>query len=694
MPNRLLVTACAALLTACASQPPPQPIAASAPPAPALKSGLDLAGFDRSVRPRDDLYRFVNGTWLANTAIPPDRSNYGSFTILDDQAQEEVRQLIVAASETKTHKPGSDEQKVGDFYLAYMDAGRIERLGLAPLAEDLARIDAIATARDVARYIGHAQRLGVAHPFAWFSSPDSKDSSRYVATTYQSGLTMPDRDYYISPEDRYAHFRARFAEYVERLLARAGERNAKSAAARIAALETRIANYQWTKVALRDPVKSYNPMTLPEYQKLVPGFDWLAFFEGLQAPVQAMDISQPSFMKGIGQLVKTVPVSDWRVYFKFQLLDDYAAVLPAQFADLEFDFHQRTLNGVEEPRPRWRLAVDAIDGAMGELTGRMFVERHFGPEAKARMLELVGNLMKAFDTSIDGLEWMSPATRAEAKDKLSKITVKIGYPDKWRDYSTLRITADDAAGNLRRAAEFNAERYIKRAGGPVDKTEWLMTPQTVNAYYSGSTNEITFPAAILRPPFFDMSADDAVNYGGIGSVIGHEISHGFDDQGRQFDGDGNLRDWWQPQDGEKFKQRAALLVQQFAGYKVLDGRPLNGELTLGENIGDLSGLAIALKAYHHSLAGHSPAGSSSANQGAPQIDGFTGDQRFFLGWAQVWRRKYRDAELLKRLVADPHSPSEFRANGPTSNIDAFYDAFAVQPGDRMYRPPAERVRIW
>jgi endothelin-converting enzyme len=532
----------AAALAACASAPKPAtappPVPASAPP---LKSGLDLAGFDRSVRPQDDLYKFAGGTWLEKTPIPADRSNYGSFTILDDQAREEVRQLIVAASTQANRPNGSDAQKVGDFYLAYMDTNRVESLGLAPLKDELARIDAIATPRDVARYIGYSQRIGVAQPFAWFSSPDNKDSSVYLGALYQNGLTMPDRDYYLSPDEKYAVFRARFAEYVEQMLARAGERDAKSAAARIAALETRLANYQWTKVQNRDPVKTYNSLTFPEYQKLAPGFDWLAFFEGMGAPVQRLDVNQPPFIKGIAQLVKTVPVSDWRVYFKFQLLDDYAPALSAQFADLEFGFHQKILNGVPEQRPRWRRAVDSMDKKIGELVGRMFVESHFGAEAKAKMLELVGNLLKAFDSSIDGLEWMSPQTRIEAKKKLSKITVKIGYPDKWRDYSALTVRSDDLVGNLLRASEFQHNRYVVRTGGPVDKGEWLMTPQTVNAYYSSATNEITFPAAILRWPFYDMTADPAVNYGGIGSVIGHEISLGFDDSGRQFDGDGNLR---------------------------------------------------------------------------------------------------------------------------------------------------------
>ena len=443
------------------------------------------------------------GAWLASTQIPADRSNYGSFIILDDQAREEVRQLIVAASEKPNRAPGSAAQKVGDYYVAFMDTARVESLGLAPLQAELQRIDAIATPRDVAHYIGYSQRIGVAQPFAWFSAPDNRNSSVYLGALVQTGLTMPDRDYYLNPDEKYARFRARFSEYVERLLALSGERNARSAAARIAALETRIANDQWTKVALRDPVKNYNPMSLPEYQKLAPGFDWLAFFDGMGAPVQRLDVSQPTFIKGIGQLVKTVPVADWRVYFKFRLIDRYAPALSTAFADLEFDFHQRTINGVSEQRPRWRRAVDSMDDNIGELIGQMYVEAHFGADAKRRMLELVQNLLASFDTSIDGLDWMSAATRAEAKKKLSKITVKIGYPDVWRDYSSLAIRGDDLLGNVLRAAQFEHQRYVVRAGGPVDKGEWLMTPQTVNAYYNPTTNEITFPAAILRPPFFD-----------------------------------------------------------------------------------------------------------------------------------------------------------------------------------------------
>jgi endothelin-converting enzyme len=650
---------------------------------PTLKSGLDLAGFDRTVRPQDDLYRFAAGTWLAKTPIPADRSSYGSFIILEEQVQEEVKQLIVAASEQPNRPLGSDAQKVGDYYLAYMDTTRVESLGLAPLNDELARIDAIETPRDLARYIGHSQRLAVGHPFKWFSSPDKDNSTVYVGVLYQNGLTMPDRDYYLNPDAKYETFRAKLAEYIEQMLARAGVRDSNSAALRIVALETSIANNQWTKVQSRDPVKTHNPMAPPDYQKLAPDLDWLAFFEGMGTPAQRLEINQPSFIKGIAQLMKTVPMSDWRVYLKFHVLDRFAPVLSKQFADLQFDFREKTLNGVPEQRPRWRRALESMDGNMGELVGRMFVEAHFRPEAKARVIELVGNLLKAFDGSIDELEWMSTATRVEAKKKLAKITVKVGYPDKWRDYGKLDVRSDDLIGNLMRASEFEHQRHVARIGKPVDKGEWLMTPQTVNAYYSPLTNEITFPAALLRWPLFDADADPAVNYGGIGSGIGHEISHAFDDSGRQYDGDGNLRDWWTADDRAKFRQRTGELVKQFSGYTVLE-HPLNGELTLGENIGDLSGMAVAYKAYKISLQG----------KPAPEIDGFTGDQRFFLGLAQVWRRNYRDAELLKRLLTDAHSPNEFRVNGPSSNIDAFYDAFDVKPGDRMYRPPAERVKIW
>ena len=662
----------AALLAACATVPAPAPV-----------SGLGLAGFDDSIRPQDDLYRRAGGQWLATTEIPADLSNYGAFTKLDEDARADVRALIEETVRGNP-APGSEEAKVADFYNSFMDTASIEARGLAPLAAELARIDALATSGDLATYIGHNQTIGVGAPLQWYVQQDSRDATRYMSWLDQSGLTMPDRDYYLRAEPKYAEYRAQLAQYAAALLAAAGDADAGAEAARSVALETEMARVNWTKVQNRDPVATYNKVTLAQAAALAPGFDWARFFAGVGAPVDEFLVSQPSYVTALAGLLATRPLEDWKAYFRFHLLDAYAPYLPARFDELQFGFHQRTINGVEEQKPRWKRAVMATDGALGEITGRLYVARYFGAAARARARALVGNLLAAYRQSIDQLDWMGPETRAQAQAKLAKISVKIGYPDKWRDYSALEVRADDLVGNLLRSARFEQQRMAKRLGGPVDRGEWLMTPQTVNAYYNPLMNEIVFPAAILQPPFFNAAADPAVNYGGIGAVIGHEISHGFDDQGSQFDGDGNLRDWWTAADHAAFKARTAVLVQQFNAYRVLNDQPINGELTLGENIADLSGLAIAYQAYVIALHG----------EPAPVIDGYTGAQRLFLGWAQVWRRRYRDDNLRMRLAVDPHSPSEFRANGPVSNIDAFYEAFGVRPGDREYRAPAERVRIW
>ena len=686
MLSKLLLATSVVALAACVSPAPlPAPQVAPAPVVEATApSGLDLAGFDRSMRPQDDLYRFGGGAWLKATPIPADKSNYGTFTRLADDAEATIRDLIEALAQRPDLPMGSTDQKIGNFYSAYMDVEQIESVGLQPLVAPLSRIAVMQTTRDVVRYMGAAQRLGVAHPIAFYVTPDARESSRYIAALYQNGLTMPDRDYYLDPDAKYVAFRGAFTRYVEELLTAAGEADAADAARRVAALETRIAEYHWTKVQNRDPIKSYNKLTLAELRKLAPAIDWSAMLEGLGATPSAINVRQPSFVAGLGKLVRSVPVADWRLYFKFRLLDEYAPYLAARFDTLHFAFHKRTLQGTTAQPPRWQRAVQTMGGVMGELLGQKYVEREFSAADKARVQALVGNLLAAFGSSIEQLEWMGPETRAAAKAKLAKISVKIGYPDVWRDFSALVVSGSDLIGNLRRASEFEINRQLNRIGRPVDRTEWFMTPQTVNAYYSPNLNEIVFPAAILQPPFFDAQADDAVNFGGIGAVIGHEISHAFDDQGRQYDGDGNLRDWWTFDDGVRFKQRASQLVAQYGTFTVLDGQKLNGELTLGENIGDLSGLAVAFKAYQLSLGG-AP---------APVIDGFTGPQRFFLGWAQVWRRQYRDEELLRRVLTDPHSPSEFRANGTASNLDAFQEAFDLQPGDRLYRAPEERVKIW
>ena len=682
----ILVAVCsgsAAAAGAPAAKTPAAPVAAPVPAAPAPRSGIDVADLDSSVRPQDDLYRFVANKWLANNPLPADRSRYGIFDRLADESEAQVRAVVEAAAAAKA-AAGSPAQKIGDFYNSFMDTTRIATLGIAPIAGELRRIDAIRGTRDLYEYMGRAMRMGVGMPINLYVGQDSADSTQYLTAATQGGLTMPDRDYYLKPEQKYADFRAAYRNYVAALLAAAGERDAASAAKRIEALETRLANHQWTRVQNRDPVKTYNRKTLAELKTFAPMFDWQTLLAATRIPAPAVDISQPSYVQELAKLVRSTPLADWREYLRLQVLDSWAPYLTADFVLLHFDFHRKTLSGVPEQLPRWKRALRTMDGAVGELIGQLYVERTFTPEDKARSKLLIDNLRRAFALGIDEIDWMSDPTRAEARKKLQSFTVKIGFPDRWRDYSGLEIVAGDLVGNIRRANEFELDRQANKLGKPLDRNEWLMTPQTVNAYYYPPMNEIVFPAAILHPPFFDPSADDAVNYGAIGAVIGHEISHGFDDSGRQFDGAGNLRDWWTFDDSARFRQRAGKLIGQFAQYKVLGDRPVNGELTLGENIGDLSGLAVAMKAYKLSLAG-AP---------APLLDGYTGMQRFFLGFARTWTETRRDSEALRLLTIDPHSPPEFRCNGPVSNLNDFYEAFGLKEGDRLYRPPAERVKIW
>ena len=681
--NRIPTMIAIASLTACTATPKdPAPVAASAPPV--LGSGLDVAGFDRAVRPQDDLFRFVNGKWLETTQIPADRSNYGSFTLLDDEAQANVRAIVEAAANSPAKQPGSDAQKIGDFYRSFMDTERAEALRSSPLAAELKRIESISSPDDINRHFGYSQRIGIAQPVWFVVDQDEKNTAAYISYVYQKGLTLPDRDYYLKTDEKFVAIRASYLAYVAQLLELAGFADSPALAQRIVTLETRLAEAQWTRVQNRDALARYNKFTIAAADELTPGFKWGEFFAAAGVPAHELVISQPSFFTALGKAVQEVPVDDWKIYLSYKLIDGYAPFLSTDFADLHFGLHGRTLKGIEENRPRWKRAVESIDETMGEIAGRLYVQKHFKPEAKQRMDELVANLLTAFKLSIDELEWMSPATKLEAQKKLASFTVKIGYPDRWKDYSALTITSDDLVGNLMRSAAVEHARFIGKLGQPIDRTEWLMTPQTVNAYYNPLMNEIVFPAAILQPPFFNVAADDAVNYGAIGAVIGHEISHGFDDQGRKYDGQGNLRDWWTAEDAERFKQRADRLVAQYSGYRPLDGLNVNGALTLGENIGDLSGLAVALKAYQLSQQG----------KPAAVIDGFGAEQRLFMGWSQIWRRKYREEDLRARLMTDPHSPSEYRCNGIVTNLDEFYRAFDLKAGDRLYRPAEERVKIW
>ena len=649
-----------------------------------VNSGLDTKGFDPAVRVQDDLFRAVNGHWLQSTEIPADKAEYGTFIQLRDLSDARVR-AIVDELATQTHPPGSVAQKVGAFYATFVDTEAIDKAGLAPIAPLLAQIDAIQTPAELAAWQGRMQGV-LGTPVVLGVRPDFKEPSIDRAITWQGGLGLPDRDYYLKKDDeRLAKARGAYEQYLALLATQAGQVQPAEAARRVLAIEERIAQAHWEKVANRDPVKLYNPMSLTELAQRAPGFDWAAFMNAAQLGGQErLSVSQPSMVTATAKLFAELPLQDWKLYFKLHALDESALMLPKPIRDARFAFRGAALTGAKEQRPRWQQAITELNGALGEAVGQIYVAQHFPPAHKARMQALVNNLLAAYKQSIDGLAWMTPATKAQAQAKLAKYTTKIGYPDQWRDYSRLEVRPGDALGNSLRAGRFEWERDAAKAGHKVDRAEWAMTPQTVNAYYNPTQNEIVFPAAILQPPFFDMSADDAVNYGAIGAVIGHEISHGFDDSGSQFDGDGALRNWWTDDDRKAFEAVGARLVAQFETYEPIAGKRLNGKLTLGENIADLSGLQIAYKAYVHSLQGKS----------APVIGGYTGAQRFFLGWSQAWRSKTRDERKLQLLTIDPHSPDEFRANGAAVNHDGFHEAFATKPGDRMYKAGEERIRIW
>ena len=647
-------------------------------------SGLDLAGFDPEVRVQDDLFRAANGRWLETTEIPADQARYGSFIQLSDLADARLRKIVDELATTE-HASGSVEQKVGDFYAAYLDTARIESIGLAPIKPLLAEIDAIETVSQLARWQGRMQgRLNT--PVRLWVTADFKQPTVNRALTWQGGLGLPDRDYFLKVDDeRMTEARTAYAHYLTTLSTLAGVAQPATVAERVMSIEQRIAAVHWDAVDNRNPAKLFNPMTLAELTQNAPGFEWAPFLQaaGL-GTIDRLSVSQPSTVTGIAQLFAEVPLEEWKLYFKMHCLDEAASLLPAAFREARFAFRGTALTGATAEQPRWQLAIAELNAALGEALGQLYVARHFTAGHKARVQALVANLMATYRDSIDALDWMTPTTKAQAQDKLSKYTTKIGYPERWRDYGALVVRADDALGNAERSARFEWDRLAHRAGQPVDRDEWALTPQTVNAYYNPSLNEIVFPAAILQPPVFDATADDATNYGAIGAVIGHEISHGFDDQGSRFDGDGVLRNWWTDADRTAFDAIGERLVAQFEIYEPIPGRHVNGKLTLGENIADLSGLQVAYKAYRRSLQG----------QPGVMVDGYSDAQRFFFGWAQAWRDKVRTERSLQLLTIDPHSPAEFRANGAAVNHDGFHEAFATQEGDRMFKPLAERIRIW
>ena len=652
---------------------------------PPTQSGIDQAMMDKNVRPQTDFYLYMNGTWLKNTEIPADKSNYGMFSRLTDEAEKNLRTIIEEAANAKEKAQGSDAQKVGDMYVSFMDSARAEKLGLTPIEGDLGNVEKAKSKDDLVKLTASAIKVGSGTPFFLFVNQDSKKTTEYIINLYQGGLSLPDRDYYLRNDPRFVEIRKKFVAHMEKMFAMAGIADPEKKAKGVMDIEMAIAKAHWSNVENRDRNKTYNKFALAGLQALTPSFDWKLLFAELAGKgVDSLVVYQPSYLKSFGELFASQSLDDWKAYYTWRVLTNWSSLLSSNFVAEDFDFFQKTLQGVQEDRPRWKRAVSAVEGAMGEIVGKLYVERHFKPEAKERMVQLVKNLKESFRERIKNLPWMSDETKQKALAKLEKFGTKIGYPDKWRDYSALLVKANDLVGNTKRAATVEFERQLNKLGKPIDRTEWGMTPQTVNAYYNPNMNEVVFPAAILQPPFFSLDADDAVNYGGIGAVIGHEMTHGFDDQGRKSDGDGNLTDWWTEKDAQEFDKRSQVMVKQYGGYVVMDTLKLNGQLTLGENIADLGGLTISYYAYKKSVNGKE----------GPAIDGTTGDQRFFLGWSQVWARKYRDDELRRRIFVDPHSPSQYRVNGIVANMPEFYKAFDVKSSDPLYRADDIRVQIW
>jgi putative endopeptidase len=678
----------ASMLAACAATPAPQPVMAESAPPPAAVAepapkpqygsfGLDTAGMDRTIRAGENFYAFANGTWAKTTPIPADKSNYGSFTILDDLSRERTRTLIEEAAKT----PGS---RIGSAYNSFMDEAAVEAKGLAAMAPWLDQVRGLNDRRGLAKLYADAAELQIGTPFASFVGQDDKAPDQYILSFYQSGLGMPDRDYYLSKDAKLAETKARYLQHLTTMLTLAGEANAAARARAVLALEDKIAAASWTKVESRDATKTYNKYSLAQLKRLAPGFDFAELIRagGAQGADNVL-VAQPTAITKIASLVSKAPLGVLKDQLMLRSLDTYAAYLPKAFDAENFAFYGTTLSGTPQQEERWKRGVNFTTGVLQDDVSKLYVERFFPPATKAAADTLVRNVIDAMDRRIDKLDWMAPETKTRAHAKLAAFTPKIGYPSQWRDMSGLEIRSDDLLGNAMRSNRFDYHYNVEKLGKPIYKWEWGMTPMTINAYANFGMVEIVFPAAILQPPFFDPNADPAVNYGGIGAVIGHELSHHFDDQGAKYDLTGKLSDWWTPSDVAAFSSRLGALGKQYDAYEPLPGLHVQGKLTMGENVADLAGLAVAHDAYIASLGG-AP---------APVIDGMTGDQRFYLGWAQVWRRNYREANLRQRLLTDPHSPSEQRV-AIVRNMDPWYDAFDVQPGQKLYLPPAERVRIW
>ena len=642
-------------------------------------------GMNPDIRPQDDLFGHVNGRWLEETEIPSDRSAWGSFTVLADAAEEHVRQIIEELAQS-THEPGSNAQKIGDLYASFMDEDRVEALGAEPIRGELEELGAVADKTALAAYVGRLERQGGGGFFGAYVDTDDRNSERYIVNVLQGGLGLPDESYY--REAKFAEVREKYLAHVERMFGLAGLDDAATAAQRVLAVETRLAEGHWERAETRDVIKTYNLRTIDDLKAAAPSFSWDAWATALGADDQTLAevvVRQPSFFEHFSKVLDEVDLEDWKAWTAIRVIRSAAAYLSSDFVDESFEFYGRTLNGTPELRARWKRGVAFVEGAIGEAVGEEYVARHFPPRAKEMMDDLVANLIAAYRTSIESLDWMTEETKQRAYRKLDTFRPKIGYPEKFRDYSALEVSPTDLLGNARAAAAFETDRQLRKIGSPVDKDEWLMLPQTVNASYNPGTNEICFPAGILQKPFFDADADPAENYGGIGAVIGHEIGHGFDDQGSQYDELGNLNEWWTETDRKAFQERADKLIAQYDGYEPRDlpGEKVNGRLTVGENIGDLGGVTIGLKAYEISLNGRE----------APVVNGLTGRQRVFMSYAHIWRTKRRKEQMLQLITTDPHSPAEFRAN-IVRNLEEFHEAFDVKPGDGLWLDPGDRVRIW
>ena len=683
--TRILMTGAAALalLVAC-DGPGSTRVEETSSNSPELGDfGVDLSARDLSVEPGEDFNLYANGSWISEYEIPADRSRFGSFDILRERATEQVKSIIEDIA-SQDAPEGSDRAKASALYESFMNAERLEELGTDPIKADLAFLRNLQTKEDLARAMMRAD-ISAASIFGAGAGIDRKNPGFHTLYVSQSGLGLPDRDYYLKDDEKFTTIRAEYQSYLETLFELVGFNNIEDRAATVLKVETAIAEMHWPRAKSRNRDLTYNPFDLAALEAYAPGFPWAAALDELGAPDQEkIVLSQNDAIRDLAAYFDAMSVYAWKNYLFASYLRSNASYLPKAFDEADFAFYGTVLRGQPEQRERWKRASDFVSRRMGDVIGKTYVERHFPPVAKERMDDLVANLVAAFEIRIDELDWMSDETKAEARDKLSKFTPKIGYPAEWEDYSALEIAADDLLGNVKRHRVWARAENIKKLDEPVDPTEWGRPPQTVNAWYSAQRNDITFPAAILQPPFFDPYADPAVNYGAIGGVIGHEIGHGFDDQGRKSDGDGNQRNWWTAADAERFEERAQMLIDQYGAFEPIPGRFVNGELTLGENIGDLGGLTMAYHAYKLSLNGEEP----------PVIDGLTGDQRFFLSWAQVWKGKRREDSLLAQLLSDPHSPARYRINGVVRNMDEWYDAFEVDEDDALYLPPEERVRIW